>query len=212
MERIIENNQIVDLDKIQPNDYNPKPDFRESEELKIEFEKLKSALKYHGQIDPLIVREIGEEKYELINGYHRWLAMKELGWKRAEIKNLGKISKEEAIKKALTLEEIRIPLDVIEVAELLKNLKEAEVELEGLPYLEQEIRERIELLDFDWSDFKEVEVIEEDIEKIENLEKKKKCYFALKENDYERVVKFFKRKNSIYRLDEKKLLKLLPQD
>jgi len=157
MERIIENNQIVDLDKIQPNDYNPKPDFRESEELKIEFEKLKNALKYHGQIDPLIVREIGEEKYELINGYHRWLAMKELGWKKAEVKNLGKISREEAIKKALTLEEIRIPLDVIEVAELLKNLKEAEVELEGLPYLEEEIKEKIELLEFDWENFKETE-------------------------------------------------------
>ncbi|MHA1867143.1 MAG: ParB/RepB/Spo0J family partition protein, partial [Candidatus Heimdallarchaeaceae archaeon] len=94
-------NLIVSIDKIVPNDFNPKPDYNSTEELRIEFERIKNSLKNHQQIDPIIVRELPEKelkkkpgmrkKYEIINGYHRWAAMKELGVKKVEVKNLGKI-------------------------------------------------------------------------------------------------------------------------
>jgi len=150
--KILENNLKVPIDKIKPNKYNPKPDYNESEELKVEFGKIKNSLKVHGQVDPLQVREV-EDYYELVNGYHRLKAMQELGFKEAEVKNFGKISEEEAIKIALSMEELRIPLDIIETAKLIKRIKESETGLEGLPYLEEEIKQKIELLEFDWSQF-----------------------------------------------------------
>lgn len=69
-DKIIENNQIVDIDLVIPNNYNPKPDYNSTEELQLEFQKIKDSVEYHGQMDPLIVREVNG-KYELINGYHR---------------------------------------------------------------------------------------------------------------------------------------------
>ena len=56
--------------------------------LKKEFERIKKSLQEHGQMDPIIVREIEDNKYEIINGYHRWNAMKDLGYYECEIKNL----------------------------------------------------------------------------------------------------------------------------
>jgi len=154
---IIENNMVIDIDLVIPNNYNPKPDFNSTEELQLEFQKIKDSIAYHGQIDPLIVRELNG-KYELINGYHRWQAMKELGFEKVEIKNLGVIDRNEAIKKALSFEELKIPLDTIETAKLVKILKEDQISLEGLPYFSEEIENKIKMLDFDWGQYKEGEL------------------------------------------------------
>jgi len=156
MGKIIENNLIVEIDKIKPNDYNPKPDYSKSPELQFEFDKIKKSLKYHGQIDPIQVREItGNVPYEIINGYHRWKGMKEMDFDKVEIKNFGKITKTEAIKIGLSMEVLKIPLDVIEVAQLIKEIKDKEESLEGLPYAIEEIKEKIALLEFDWDQFKD---------------------------------------------------------
>jgi hypothetical protein len=159
------NNLVVPINELTPNDFNPKPVYDSTEELKIEFERIKDSIKNHGQVDPIIVREPPEKpevKYEIVNGFHRWVAMKELGFEKVEIKNLGKISKNEAIKIALSLEETKIPLDVIEVAKLVKNLKEIG-EWQGLPYSLDEINTKISLLEFNFDKFGEV-VIPEDID------------------------------------------------
>ena len=154
MGRIIENNLVVRIDQVKPNDFNPKPDFTQSEELKTEFEKLKESLRIHGQADPIQVREVeGDIPYEIINGEHRWLAMKELGFEKIEVKNLGKLTREEAIKHLLSFEELRIPLDVIEVAKILQNFKNSNVTIEGLPYLQQEIDDKIALLEFNFGQY-----------------------------------------------------------
>ncbi len=166
---IIENNMVVDIELVIPNNYNPKPDFTSTEELQLEFAKIKDSIAYHGQIDPLIVREVND-KYELINGYHRWQAMKELGFEKVEIKNLGTISKEEAIKKALSFEELKIPLDVIETAKLIKALKEDQVSLMGLPYMSEEIENKLKMLDFNFNDYQDT-----DLEDIKGNKKKVVC-------------------------------------
>ena len=152
--KIIENNRKVPIGEVRANKYNPKPDYSTSEELKAEFERIKTSLRIHGQIDPILVRT--EKKvtgWEIVNGFHRWMAMKDLGFTEIEIKDLGEISRADAIKKALSTEEPRIPLDVIEVAKLIKEIKESEEGLEGLPYLEKEITEKLALLEFDFNQF-----------------------------------------------------------
>jgi len=165
--KIIENNFVVAIDKVKPNGYNPKPDYNSTDELKAEFEKIKNSIRVHGQIDPIQVRELGKGMYEIVNGYHRWVAMKELGFKEIEIKNLGKMSRAEAIKKSLSFEELKIPLDIIESAKLIKELKDAEEDLSGLPYTEEEISNKIALLNFDWNDFEREKGEEDDTKKKE---------------------------------------------
>ena len=79
--KIIENNQVVSISGVRPNEYNPKPNYNDTEELKQEFQKIKTSLRIHGQIDPVLVRQVKEnDGYEIINGYHRYVAMKELGF------------------------------------------------------------------------------------------------------------------------------------
>ena len=51
---------------------------------KKEFEALKLSISEHGQTQPIQVRPI-KDGYEIIGGYHRWLAMKELKFLEVEV-------------------------------------------------------------------------------------------------------------------------------
>lgn len=150
--KIIENNLVVPIDQVYPNDYNPKPDYNSTPELQKAFAKIVESLKYHGQGDPLKVRET-EAGYEIMDGFHRYNAMKELGFEKVEIKNFGKLSREEAIKVTLTMEETGVDLDPIERAKLLKEFREMEYSIAGLPYSIEEIDTQIQLLDHDWGQY-----------------------------------------------------------
>jgi hypothetical protein len=86
--------------------------------------------------------------------------MKELGYKEVEIKNLGKMSRQDAIAKALSTEHIKIPLDELEVAQLVKEFVDQKFDLTELPYSMDEIEAKIELLDFDWKNFNEEDQLE----------------------------------------------------
>jgi len=151
---------IIDIDKIKPNNYNIKSNYNQTNNGRLSFEKIKRSINIHGQMNSIKVREISNDLYEIIDGYCIWMAMKELGFKEIEIKNFGNISEEESIKKYLYLEELKIPLDIIEVAWLLKRIKEPNIKLKGFPYSEQEIKNKIKLIEFDWDKFKEIEEIE----------------------------------------------------
>jgi len=160
-ENIIQNNMVVSMDLVHSNDYNPKKDYNNDSLNMEQYLKVKESLQNHGQVVPILVRELKDGSFEIVNGFHRYSAMKELGWKNVEIKNLGKLTREQAIAKALVTEEIRIPLDQIEVAELIKEYKETGADLTELPYSMEEIESKIELLDFDWESFNKTEKEEE---------------------------------------------------
>lgn len=172
--KIIENNLIVPIIEIKANDYNPKKSIQDDEETRLQYDKVVKSLKVFGQIDPILVRELEPDKkepnikYEIINGFHRFTAMLELNFSEIEIKNLGKMTRSEAISRALSTEEIRIPLDEIDVAGLLKELNDdLNFDLTELPFSEQEIADKIEMLDFDWGKFDSE--LEEDTGEIERL-------------------------------------------
>lgn len=152
--QIIQNNLIVPIEKVKPNEYNPKLDFRANDDNLKEYEKVKKSLQIAGQIQPIIVRELEDGNYEIINGYHRWEAMKELGYIEIEVKNLGKIDWDTAVSRALLTEDTKIPIDVIELAELMKKVvtpeKPAEYWANLLPYNAELIQAKIELLNFNF--------------------------------------------------------------
>lgn len=140
------NEIVVDINKVLPNDYNPKLSIEESVENKSTYEKIKASLQNNEQFQALLVREV-KENYEIVDGKHRWLAMKELGYKECSVRNLGKITRNEAIKLTLSSEELKIALDDIMVAKLVQELANAK-DLTGLPYTEKEIEAMLALLQF----------------------------------------------------------------
>lgn len=148
-----ENIQRVSIDLVHPNEYNPK-----AENSKEYYDVLES-LKQNGLMSFIFVREVdGEDGYEIVDGEHRYLAAKELGYKEIYIYNLGKISLEEA--KALTLWfEVQVPFDNVELAPIVVELSKLDIKL---PYTDEQIEKFTELQKFDFSDLGDDEPVEEE--------------------------------------------------
>ena len=66
-------NLLIDINKIIPNKKNPRKNFN-----KEKLEELKESIYQHGILQPLTVREIAEDSYELIAGGRRYEAMLQL--------------------------------------------------------------------------------------------------------------------------------------
>lgn len=76
----------VAIDSIIPNQFQPRTVF---DERKIE--ELARTIHTHGVIQPIVIRQSGEEQYEIIAGERRYRAMRKLGWTEvpAIIRNLS---------------------------------------------------------------------------------------------------------------------------
>lgn len=152
-EYINNDNRIVKIDEVVPNDYNPKLHYDEDEHNFHEFQKIKDSIQKAGQIQPILVRELENGKFEIINGFHRWSAMKELEFEYIEIKNLGKLDFDTAVSRALLTEDTKVPIDKVELGNLFKRIvtteKNAEYWADLLPYTPDLIKTNLELLDFD---------------------------------------------------------------
>lgn len=70
----------ISVDEISPNAINPNkmPDPT--------FKKLKLSLKKFGQLNPIIVRMLQVNKYEIIDGEYRWRASKDIGLREVQCK------------------------------------------------------------------------------------------------------------------------------
>ncbi|WP_010094642.1 nucleoid occlusion protein [Ornithinibacillus scapharcae] len=63
------------VNQIQPNRYQPRTVFNEEK-----IEELAKTINTHGIIQPIVVRKIDNDKYEIIAGERRWRAVQSLGW------------------------------------------------------------------------------------------------------------------------------------
>ena len=86
-EEVPKNKQIqdIELDKIVPNRYQPRREFSDDS-----IKELAETLDKDGLLQPIVVREDGEDHYEIIAGERRYRAAKSLGWETipAIIKNM----------------------------------------------------------------------------------------------------------------------------
>lgn|SRR5699024_1577618 len=75
----------VAIDTIVPNQYQPRTIFSEEK-----IEELARTIHTHGVIQPIVIRKMDDERYEIIAGERRYRAMKSLGWTEvpAIIRNL----------------------------------------------------------------------------------------------------------------------------
>ena len=81
----IEQIEQVSIDAIRPNKYQPRSVFSEEK-----IEELARTIHTHGVIQPIVIRSIDNDQYEIIAGERRYRAMKLLGWSEvpAIIRNL----------------------------------------------------------------------------------------------------------------------------
>ncbi|MDM5157589.1 nucleoid occlusion protein [Bacillus sp. DX1.1] len=85
-EKINEEIQQVPIANIIPNRYQPRTVFDDAR-----IEELALTIRTHGLIQPIVVRQYEEDKYEIIAGERRFRAATKLGWEKvpAIIKNLN---------------------------------------------------------------------------------------------------------------------------
>jgi len=109
-----------------------------------------------GMVSPIDVRERDDGKFEIVDGYHRWRACRELGYSKILINNLGKISDEVAKKLVILKEKAKVPLDLVKTSmllnELAKNTSLEELALET-GYDLPELKADLELINFDWEEY-----------------------------------------------------------
>lgn len=141
--------ELMEVSKLIKADWN----YKEDDEKKLK--DLENNINRNGQVENLIVRKL-KDKYEIVNGNHRYDALINLGIKKAIVCNKGEISKEEAIRLAVETNETRFPNDNIKLAELVDTmLNKYDVEdlVETLPYSEKELQNMQDILTFDFNDF-----------------------------------------------------------
>ncbi|HON56454.1 MAG TPA: ParB/RepB/Spo0J family partition protein [bacterium] len=101
----------VSIDSIKPNIYQPRKAFDESN-----LQELADSIKSVGIINPLIVREEGDNKYQLIAGERRWRAAKLAGISHIPV-IVQKADNQEMLEVAIIENIQRVDLNVLEEAE-----------------------------------------------------------------------------------------------
>ncbi|MCX7876307.1 MAG: ParB/RepB/Spo0J family partition protein [Melioribacteraceae bacterium] len=107
----------IPLDKIIPNPYQPRTEFN-TEAL----EELKKSILENGLIQPITVRRISKDNYELISGERRLRSCKEIGLKEIPAYIIKVDSKEAMIELSLIENIQREELNPIEIALAYKKL------------------------------------------------------------------------------------------
>tara|TARA_B100001250_G_C19663198_1_gene728083 strand:+ start:125 stop:1000 length:876 start_codon:yes stop_codon:yes gene_type:complete len=116
------------ISRIKPNKNQPRKEFDESK-----MQELKDSIKEKGILQPIAVREIKKDHYEIIAGERRYRAAKEIGLKAVPVYILSVDNESEIMEYALIENIQRVDLDPIEESEayaLLKskyNLSQSEI-------------------------------------------------------------------------------------
>ncbi len=140
------------IDAVQPNPWNPN---RQSDRA---YEAEKESIQAFGFLDPITVRQLPEGGYQIVDGEHRWKAMKELG--ASEISaNVVELTDDQAKKLTIILNETRGQADRVDLAKLLAELQPVLGDdlITGLPYSGDELDELLKLADVNWDDFSDKE-------------------------------------------------------
>jgi ParB family chromosome partitioning protein len=99
----------IDVDRIEANPFNPRTSFEEEA-----LEELKESITVHGIIQPLTVRKLGRDKYQLISGERRFRASQLAGLK--EVPCYIRIANDQTMLEMALVENIqREDLNAIEV-------------------------------------------------------------------------------------------------
>jgi ParB family transcriptional regulator, chromosome partitioning protein len=108
----------IDLDLIEPNNFQPRTSFDEER-----LEQLAQSIKANGIIQPLLVRRLSSDKYQLVAGERRWRAAQRAGLHRVPCV-VKEIPEDKMLELALIENIQRQELNAIEEAQAYKRLIE----------------------------------------------------------------------------------------
>jgi ParB family transcriptional regulator, chromosome partitioning protein len=101
---------MLSIDAIEVNPFQPRIEFNQDE-----LSELSQSIKIHGLIQPITVRSIGGDSYQLISGERRWRASKLAGLK--EVPVYVRVANDQELLEMALIENIqRADLNAIEVA------------------------------------------------------------------------------------------------
>ncbi|MDC6447459.1 ParB/RepB/Spo0J family partition protein [Alphaproteobacteria bacterium] len=110
------NKNKIDISKISPNKNQPRKNFEEKE-----LQELSTSIKNQGLIQPIVVREITNESYEIIAGERRWRACQLAGLHSVDCMIIS-VAEESVYELALIENIQRENLNTIEEARAYKKL------------------------------------------------------------------------------------------
>lgn len=109
---------MIPIKFIEPNPFNPRTDFEETA-----LQELAESIAVHGVIQPVTVRRLSENQYQIISGERRWRASQKAGLD--ELPAYVRIANDQELLEMALVENIqREDLNAIEVAVTYKRLME----------------------------------------------------------------------------------------
>ena len=142
------NNQEIDIKLITKNPWNPNQ--MDKKTLKAE----KESIEKYGVVAPIIVRPL-KNKYQIIDGEHRYIVCSELGYKLIPSVIIDGLENKDAKKLTIILNETKGSNDKIELGKLLGELeKDFGDNLKiGLPFNDDDLNDLIEFGNVDWDKY-----------------------------------------------------------
>lgn len=108
----------IDIDLIEPNSFQPRTNFNEEK-----LEELAQSIRSNGVIQPILVRRIDNERYQLVAGERRWRAAQRAGLLKVPCV-VKEIPEDKLLELALVENIQRQELNAIEEAQAYKRLIE----------------------------------------------------------------------------------------
>ncbi len=116
--QVSEDLKEIDLDLIEPNNLQPRTRFDEAQ-----LEELAQSIKANGIVQPVLVRRIGGERYQLVAGERRWRAAQRAGLQKVPAV-IREVPDDRMLELALIENIQRQELNAIEEAHAYKRLIE----------------------------------------------------------------------------------------
>ena len=66
--------RMVPIDRVRPSTFNPRKNFEQTERAKVELEELAASIREKGLVQPILVRPLEGNYYEIVAGERRWRA------------------------------------------------------------------------------------------------------------------------------------------
>lgn len=111
---------LIPIDRIRPNPWNP--NVMDAEMM----EKEKASITEYGMIVPILVRQVGVNIWEIIDGEHRYETCKLLGHKEILCVDLGLMSDQKAKKLTIIANDLRGQSDPNKLNQLVEDLAKNE--------------------------------------------------------------------------------------
>jgi len=164
MNKYLTSNENIKINLIKKNPWNPNQ--MDNKTLKAE----KESIEKYGVVAPIIVRPL-KDKYQIIDGEHRYIVCLELGHKLIPSVIIEGLEDKDAKKLTIILNETKGSNDKIELGKLLGELeKDFGDNLKiGLPFNDDDLNDLIEFGNVEWDKYEGLDMNKESDEEIFRL-------------------------------------------